>query len=222
MLLDHYLIKALAVLIEDKMSAKEFFNRNSSKLIGALAIPSVIISFWFYAQNEANRQVKEFNQAQKVNPNTDETTISNYELKEVDDNNQVRWLLQAKSGTMQPLTHDVNLTDVHVDYMDGKIVKMRLSAPIGQTNEITRLVRLTGEGKKQVTAFGEEGKVKLEAGKIELDKKNQFQATGNVNIIWSNAARVIGDLACGVLGADNLNNVKIIGHTHALIGATEE
>ena len=204
------------------MAVAEFFGKNSPKLIGALAIPTIIIAFWFYAQNEANQQVKEFNDAQKIRPNTDETTIINYELKEVDDSNQVRWLLAAKTGSMQSISHDVNLTDVHVDYMDGKTLKMRITAPIGQTNEVTRLVKLAGVGDKPVTAFGEEGKVKLEAAKIELDKKNQFQATGNVNIVWSKAARVIGDMACGALGADDLSNVKIIGHTHALIGSTEE
>jgi hypothetical protein len=204
------------------MSPVSILSRISPKIVGALAIPTALVAFWFYAQNEANQQVKEFNSAQKIRPNTDETTITNYELKEVDDSNQVRWLLAAKTAALQPITHDVNLTDVHVDYMDGKTLKMRISAPVGKTNEVTRLVKLAGEGDKTVTAFGEEGKVKLEAAKIELDKKNQFQATGNVNIIWSKAARVIGDMACGSLGANDLSNVKIIGHTHALIGSVEE
>ncbi len=193
----------------------------SSKIIGALAIPTIIIAFWFYAQNEANQQVKEFNAAQKIRPNTDETVINNYELKEVDDSNQVRWLLAAKTGAMQAISHNVNLTDVHVDYMDGKVVKMRVSAPIGHTNDVTRLVQLIGANNRPVTALGEEGKVKLEAQKVELDKKNQFQATGNVNIVWAKTARVIGDMASGSLGGDDLTNVKLIGHTHALIGATE-
>ncbi len=207
------------------MALAEFFGRNSSKLVGALAIPAVLIAFWFYAQNEANQQVQEFNKAQKVRPNTDETTITNYELKEVDDSNQVRWLLAAKTGALEPESHDVNLSDVHVDYMDGKTLKMRISAPVGQTNEVTRLVKLASVGNKRVSACGEEGKVKLEATKIELDKKNQFQAVGNVNIVWSNAARVIGDTAFGALGAsgsNDLSNVKIVGHTHALIGSVEE
>jgi hypothetical protein len=84
------------------------------------------------------------------------------------------------------------------------------------------MVKLAGIGERPVTAFGEEGKVKLEAAKIELDKNNQFQATGNVNIMWSKAAKVIGDMACGSLGANDLNNVKIIGHTRALIGSLGE
>jgi hypothetical protein len=207
------------------MALAEFFGRNSSKLIGALAIPAVIIAFWFYAQNEANQQVQEFDKAQKIRPNTDETTITNYELKEVDDSNQVRWLLAAKTGALEPVSHDVNLKEVHVDYMDGKTLKMRISAPIGQTNEVTRLVTLAGIGDNRVSACGEEGKVKLEAAKVELDKKNQFQATGNVNIVWSNAARVIGDTAFGALGSkgsNDLSNVKLIGHTHALIGSVQE
>jgi hypothetical protein len=207
------------------MAIVEFFSRNSSKLIGALSIPIVLIAFWFYAQHEANEQVGEFNKAQKIRPNTDETTVTNYELKEVDDSNQVKWLLAAKTGAMEPVSHDVNLTDVHVDYMDGKTLKMRITAPIGLTNEDTRLVKLAGMGDNQVSAMGEEGKVKLEAAKIELDKKNRFQATGNVNIVWSNAAKVIGDTAFGALGAsgsNDLSNVKLIGHTRALIGSPEE
>ena len=200
----------------------QFLSKNSSKLIGALAIPTIIISFWFYAQNEANRQVKEFNEAQKVNPNTDSTLIKNYELKEVDDSNQVRWLLAAKQGCLEPISHDVNLIDVHVDYMSGKIVKMRVSAPTGHTNEITRLVTLLGTAKQQVLAMGEEGKVQLEAAKVELDKKNQFEATGNVNIVWAKLARVIGDMARGSLASVNLTNVKITGHTRALIGSAGE
>ena len=200
----------------------QVFGKNSRKIIGALAIPAILVSFWTYAQNEANQQVKEFNASQKVNPNTDETIVKNYELKEVDDQNQVRWLLAADQGVMEPVSHDVNLTQVHVDYMDGKILKMRLSAPLGHTNENTRLIKLSASGNKLVEATGEAGKVKLTAAKIELNKKNQFQATGGVNIIWPGVAKVIGDLAAGVLASGDLNNVKIIGNTHALIGSLKE
>jgi hypothetical protein len=73
-----------------------------------------------------------------------------------------------------------------------------------------------------VEAEGEEGKVKLTAKKIELNKKNQFQATGGVNIIWPGVAKVIGNLAEGVLSSGNLDNVKVIGNTHALIGSLKE
>jgi len=190
--------------------------------VGAISIPAAIMAFWFYAMNEANKQVKEFNAAQKVRPNTDETVIQNYELKEVDDANQVRWLLAAERGVLEPISHDVNLTHVHVDYMDGKVLKMRVSAPIGHTNENTRLVNLSSSGNKLVEAEGEEGKVKLTAKKIELNKKNQFQATGGVNIIWPGVAKVIGNLAEGVLSSGNLDNVKVIGNTHALIGSLKE
>lgn len=200
----------------------QIFNRNISKLIGAISVPTAILLFWLYAQHEANRQVKEFNEAQKVNPNTDETVVRNYELKEVDDNNQVRWLLAANEGVMEPVSRDVNLTDVHVDYLDGKILKMRLSAPLGHTNEVTRLVKLSGSNSKPVQAMGEAGKVKLTAQKIELNKKNEFQATGGVNIVWPGVAKVIGNLAEGILTSGELNNVKIIGNTHALIGSLKE
>jgi hypothetical protein len=212
---------ALAVNIDKAMLA-QVFNRNVSKFIGAVSIPAVIMFFWFYALQEANKQVKEFNAAQKINPNTDETIVRHYELKEVDDNNQVRWLLSANEGKMEPVSHDVNLTQVHVDYMDGQILKMRLSAPFGHTNEITRLVKLSASGNKLVEAIGEAGKVKLTAAKIELNKKNQFQATGGVNIIWPGVAKVIGDLAAGILTSGDLNNVKIIGNTRALIGSLKE
>ena len=41
--------------------------------------------------------------------------------------------------------------------------------------------------------------------------------------IWvaAKACKVIGDMASGSLGGDDLTNVKLTGHTHALIGATE-
>ncbi len=149
----------------DKAMLAQVFNRNVSKFVGAISIPTVIMIFWFYAVHEANLQVKEFNKAQKIRPNTDQTVISHYELKEVDDSNQVRWQLSANEGVMEPVSHDVNLTEVHVDYMDGKIIKMRLSAPMGHTNEDTRLVKLSGSGNKLVEATGEEGKVKLTSNK---------------------------------------------------------
>lgn len=206
----------------DKAMLAQVFNRNVSKFVGAISIPTVIMIFWFYAVHEANLQVEDFNKAQKIRPNTDQTVISHYELKEVDDSNQVRWQLSANEGVMEPVSHDVNLTEVRVDYMDGKIIKMRLSAPLGHTNEDTRLVKLSGSGNKLVEATGEEGKVKLTSSKIELNKKNQFQATGGVTIVWPGVAKVIGDLATGVLASGDLNNVKVIGNTHALIGSLKE
>ena len=39
---------------------------------------------------------------------------------------------------------------------------------------------------------------------------------------WAEIAKVIGDMACGSLTSENLNNVKLTGHTRALIGSLEE
>jgi len=197
------------------------FNKGNLRIVGALAIPVAFILFWFHAQREASMEVKEFKEAQRVHPNTDQTVVKNYELKEVDDSNQLRWLLAANQGVMEPVSRDVSLKEVHVDYYDGKTLKMRLKAPVGQANELTRKVELNCADGKKVVAEGEGGKAKLEAAKVELTKKNQFQATGGVNIVWPGVAKVSGNKAEGSLASTDLKNLTIMGNTHALIGLRE-
>ena len=57
----------------------------------------------------------------------------------------------------------------------------------------------------------------METSRLELTKKNGFKATGGVNIVWSGVAKVTGDYATGVFGKKELEDLKIIGNTHAII-----
>ncbi|HEY9712124.1 MAG TPA: LPS export ABC transporter periplasmic protein LptC [Chroococcales cyanobacterium] len=193
--------------------------RGFLKVLLALAIPVGIGSFFWYAQKQADTQLKEFQQAQKENPNTDKVTVDNYELKEVGDDNQIKWQLVAERGVMLPTNKDVELKNVKVEYFDGKKIKMRIIAPAGTANEQTRYVKLDSADGHRVLAEGEEGKAKMEASKIELKEKNQFVATGGVNIVWPGVAKVTGNQASGVLGKGaEMKDVKIVGNTHALVG----
>ena len=200
----------------------KIFNRSFLKLLLALAIPTLIIGLWFYAKNEAEREVGITSQAIKKNPLTDKIRVTDYQLKEVDDSNHLKWRLVAMEGISDPATRDVSLKNVNVDYFDGAKVKMRLSAPVGLANESTRAVELDANKERRVLAEGEEGKAKLQASRVELMKKNQFQATGGVNILWPGVAKVDGDKAEGSLANTDLKNMKIRGNTHALIGLRKE
>lgn len=185
----------------------------------ALAIPLGIYMFFHYSQEEADRQVKEYEASKKDHPDSSKITVDNYELKEVDDTNQLRWQLLAHQGIMEPVTKDVDLHEVMVSYYDKKKLKMRISAPVGVANERSRLVVLDAAGKQRVIAEGEDGKAHMEAAKVELKGKNNFVATGGVNITWPGVAKVTGNTATGSLEKSaELKNFKIVGNTHALIG----
>lgn len=185
----------------------------------ALAIPGAIMALWFYAKNEAEREVGITASAIKKDPINEKLRVSDYQLKEIDDNNHLRWRLMAQQGTTDPITRDVDLQKVDVDYYDGGKIKMRLCAPIGLANESTKIVELHADNTTRVMCEGEDGKAKLAATKVELIKKNQFQATGDVNIVWPGVAKVSGDRAEGSLASTTLSKLKIVGNTHASIGA---
>ncbi len=193
--------------------------RGILKFVVALAIPALLIYFWVSAQKMADVQVKEFKEEKNAHPDQTATTVTNYELKEVDDANTIKWHLQAKAGIMQAETKDVMLSEVKVEYFDGPKLKMRMSAPKGTANETTRLVRLGSDDKSHVICEGEEGKSRMEASKVELNKDNHFEATGGVNILWPGVAKVTGDSAVGRLdkGAQ-LEKIKIVGNTHSFMG----
>jgi len=53
---------------------------------------------------------------------------------------------------------------------------------------------------------------------LELEKKNQFKATGGVNIAMG-VAKVTGNYATGRFGKKELEDLKIIGNTHAIISS---
>lgn len=198
-------------------SVSTIFNRGNIKLIVALAIPIGIIWLFIYAQQQAVIEEQKYREEQKVNPTTDSVIVNNYSLKEVDDNNQVRWRLVAKQGVVKPSGHEVSLKEVVVEYFDGKKLKMRLASPVGEAVEATRYVKLAGADGKRVVAEGEDGKARLDAQAVELMKKNQFAASGGVNIEWPGVAKVTGNSATGTIDVGSLKNLKIVGNTHAVI-----
>ena len=193
------------------------FNRGTLKLVLALTIPTLIGWAFVYSQHQANVEVKKFKEEQKVNPTTSQVTVSNYELKEVDDSNHIRWQLLAKEGIADQANQGVILKDVRVEYFDGPTVKMRLHAPQGMANEANRYVKLSGSEGDPVIAEGEAGKSRLGAQVVELTKKNQFEASGGVTIVWPEVAKVTGRSAAGTIDGSDLRNLKIVGNTHAEI-----
>jgi LPS export ABC transporter protein LptC len=193
--------------------------RDVFKLLLALSIPAILVGGFFYAQNQANKEVADYKEFKKEHPPAEAITIDNYQLKEVDDSNQMRWQLQAKQGTMAPDTKDVDLNQVLVQYFDQGKVKMSLTAPKGIANETTKLVKLMAKGGKQVLATGEDGKAQMNADKVELKEKNKFVATGGVTILYPGVAKVTGATVIGSLEKSaELKNFTIKGGTHAMIG----
>lgn len=197
---------------------QKVFNLQTLKLVGALAIPSGLIWLFIHSQNAANKAVQEYNEDKVKNPSAENVTINNYQLKEVDDGNHIRWHLSAKTGTVGTSNHDVSLTDVNVEYYDGPNIKMRLAAPIGDANENTKQVVLSGaQGRPVIAEGGLDGKAHLEAAKVELTKKNQFLATGDVNIFLPGVAKVHGDQAEGSTDLSSVKDLKIRGNTRTQI-----
>jgi hypothetical protein len=193
-------------------------NRSVVKLVVALSIPLGMTWLFIYAQQLANTEVKDFKKIQAVNPTADRVTISNYEMKEVDDKNDLRWQLVAKSGSLDPTTQNVALKDVKVKYFKDGQISMFLQAPLGEANESTRFVKLTGIEGQKVIAEGDGGKNKLIASAIELTKKNQFKATGGVNIEVIGVAKVTGDMAEGSMNISKMSGFRVVGNTHAIVG----
>jgi LPS export ABC transporter protein LptC len=189
------------------------------KFVLAAGILGSIVGLLWFAQREANIETEKYNKEIKAHPMAQMITIDDYELREVDDFNNIKWKLQAHQGILEPNTKDVRLTMINVEYYDAGKVKMKVMAPKGVCNQITRLVYLDSDKKNKVVAEGEEGKSRLETTKLELRKNNQFMATGGVNINMSGVAKVSGDFASGVFGKSELQDVKIVGHTHATIGS---
>ncbi|MBX9673046.1 MAG: LPS export ABC transporter periplasmic protein LptC [Candidatus Obscuribacterales bacterium] len=187
------------------------------KLVLALAIAGSIVGLLWYAQWQAKTLTEEHAKELKENPGTENTTLENYELKEVDADNHLRWILTAATGVVDSATRDVTLTKISVKYMDGPKVKMEVVAPMGKTNDKAQTVTLTATPQQKVIAKGEEGKSSLETQKLELNKKNQFTATGGVNIVMTGVAKVTGDRATGKFAKSELESLIIRGNTHSII-----
>ena len=187
------------------------------KLVLALAIAGSIVGLLWYAQWQAKTLTEEHAKELKENPGTENTTLENYELKEVDADNHLRWILTAATGVVDSATRDVTLTKISVKYIDGPKVKMEVLAPMGKTNDKAQTVTLTATPQQKVIAKGEEGKSSLETQKLELNKKNQFTATGGVNIVMTGVAKVTGDRATGKFAKSELESLIIRGNTHSII-----
>lgn len=196
------------------------FNRNFLKLFVALAIPCGMAYFFWYAQQQANIEVENYKKEQKDHPTLDRMVIKNYNMKEIDDTNTIRWQLTANTGELNPNGHDVELTGVSVEFYDKdtKQLKMRLDAPLGHANQQTKYVKLETDGKQLVKANGDGGKSHFQCKQVELTKRNQFLATGGVIIVWPGVAKVSGDTATGSTNmASGPKDFKVVGNTHTEI-----
>ena len=192
-------------------------NRSIVKWIAALAVPAGFSWWFYYAQQQAAHDVEEYKRQQKEHPTNQQISIDNYELKEVDDNDQVHWQLTAKRGVMATKGQIVTLEDINVSYYDGPVLKMHLAAPIGEANEQTKFVKLSEDKRRKVTCDGEAGKLHMETRVMELTKNNQFVARGGVNIILPKVARVYGDEASGNINITALKDFKVSGNTRASV-----
>ena len=190
--------------------------RNTVKFVGAVSIPAALIWGFLAAKQGADKEYESETKKMRERPTSQGTVTTDFQLKEVDDNNTLRWQLVAKKGkTADNKTVDVE--DVNVKYFDGPNVKMLISAPIGRVESQTRYVKMMSAKGHRVRGEGDNGKSVFEAETIELDKKNQFIATGGVIIEWTEVAKVTGNTARGNMDKGGIKNVKVIGNTHAVI-----
>ena len=191
--------------------AKPYF-----KLILALGILVGISGFIYYAYNKAEDEMKKFNETKDEKTMSEEIAVDEYVLKEVDDENQLKWQLKAVRGVLEPKTRDVDLKGVEVEYYHEGKVSLKIIAPIGKANESTRKIQLTSTETEKVVGMGMEKQSRLETKDLELTKKNQFIATGGVNIDWPGVAKVTGDKAEGTMSPTRfVDHLIIRGNTHA-------
>jgi hypothetical protein len=197
------------------------FNRNVWKFVLAVSIPLSIGYFFWDSQQKAEEEVRKFKLEQKEHPTTDRVSIDNYSMKEIDDNNHIRWQLIANTGVVLPNGKDVELSGVKVEYYDPqtKEMKMRLKAPVGHANQETKYVKLNGDQSTKVLAEGGGFRAShFECAQVELAKNNQFLASGGVIIDWPGVAKVSGDTATGSTDmSSGPKNLKVVGNTHAQI-----
>lgn len=194
--------------------------RNTVRFVGALSIPAVLIGFFYYSKTMADREYKTTASKLTSDKTANQTQVDNYELKEVDDSNQVKWMLLATKGATED-NKKYDLVNVHMKYYDGPNVKMQISAPTGKVDSDTKFTTLYSDKSHRVKGDSDDGKSIFESDTVELDKNNKFFATGNVIIEWANDARVTGNEARGKLDKDGLKEVKVHGHTHALVQVKE-
>lgn len=189
------------------------------RFLFALSIPALLVWFFLNSERKANLEVQQYQEEQKANPTTDNVIINDYQIREVDDENKLRWQLISKQGKIIPETKDVDLYEVLVEYYEGPLVKMKLKAPKGIANEHEHWVELLSSGNTLVRCESDGGKSRFSCKKVKLTKKNQFQADGGVIIEWAEVAKVTGDQATGVLGSSGVQTVTVRGNTHSIITA---
>ena len=186
------------------------------KLALALGILFGLVGWIFYAQKQAEIQYKTFEETKDDATFSSDTVVNDYELKEVDGNQQKQWELTAKKGIREKTTKDVKLEKVEVKYYNEGKLSLQLSAPVGQANEISRKVTLTSNETQKVKGIGVEKQTSIETKEMVLTKNNQFKASGGVNIEWPGVAKVKGNSAEGVMSATQfIEQLVIRGNTHA-------
>ena len=94
---------------------------------------------------------------------------------------------------------------------------MKLTAPVGLANELSRMIVLKGDNGKKVVAEGTDKSARMETQRLELTKKNQFIATGGVNIVWPGVAKVKGDKAEGTMANATIDHFFIRGNTRSIV-----
>lgn len=195
--------------------------KSATKFLVAIAIPSLLVWAFIAAQKNAEIRLNEVKQGITENPIEEGMVVNDYELKEIDDANTVRWVLTAKEGRVAKNRKDVTLDKVKVQYYDAGAVKMAIVAPSGVANADTNWVKMESNKDQRVVAEGDGGKSKFEAQTVVLEKKNQFLATGGVIIEWSEVAKVTGNSATGTVDKTGVKNVVVRGlpghPTHAVI-----
>ncbi len=186
------------------------------KLGLALGILLGLSGFIYFAYEKAERDMEYFDKTKDEKTMSEDITVDDYELKEVDDQNRLQWQLKAKKGVRVQKTRDVALKSVEVKYYNEGKVSLKLIAPVGRANENTRIVILSSDDKDKVLGIGVEKQTRLETKEMKLTEKNQFIATGGVNIDWPGVAKVTGDKAEGVMSATRfVDHLIIRGNTHA-------
>jgi lipopolysaccharide export system protein LptC len=195
--------------------------KNAIKFVVAISIPAFLIWGFKAAEQNAEKAVKETQDALKNNPIQEGTATTNFELKELDDKMVTKWLLTAEKGHANKNNKDYILDKVKMKYYDEGNVKMAITAPKGQANMDTKWVKMESDNSSRVKAEGEGGKSKFEATTVVLEKKNQFLATGGVIIEWSEVAKVTGNSATGTVDKSGVKDVIVRGlpgqPTHAVI-----
>ncbi len=187
------------------------------KFVLAMGILFGLTGLVYFAQNKAEKEMKDYNESQVDDPLADSMIVDNYELKEVNDENELRWKLTAVRGILDPGTKDVKLTGIIMNYFKEGKLTMKLTAPVGLANEVSRLIVLKADEGKKVIAEGTDKGAMMETQKLELTKKNGFIATGGVNIVWPGVAKVKGDKAEGTMANATIDHFVIRGNTRSIV-----